>query len=176
MNDYSVRGRVFRTGNDYQAALRDEKRIELILKRYENADKNGKENILNVLNRGDVKFETLLGDDFLDEIEEIHAEYLSNAAVNDKSKKKMKLAEKKQTKNSANKKKNVSKEKKKTQVKSNKIETEKKSLEDYDPIMQERIKQELYLQEKQRRRTVAICSLVAILCLGYVIFFQFLFY
>ena len=71
MNDYSVRGRVFRTGNDYQAALRDEKRIELILKRYENADKNGKENILNVLNRGEVKFETLLGDDFLDEIEEI---------------------------------------------------------------------------------------------------------
>lgn len=175
MNDYSVRGRVFRTGNDYQAALRDEKRIELILKRYENADKNGKENILNVLNRGDVKFETLLGDDFLDEIEEIHAEYLSNAAVNDKSKKKMKLAEKKQTKNSANKKKNVSKEKKKTQVKSNKIETEKKSLEDYDPIMQERIKQELYLQEKQRRRTVAICSLVAILCLGYVIFYYYLY-
>ena len=43
MNDYSVRGRVFRTGNDYQAALRDEKKIELILKRYENADKAGKE-------------------------------------------------------------------------------------------------------------------------------------
>ena len=38
MNDYSVRGRVFRTGNDYQAALRDEKKIELILKRYENAE------------------------------------------------------------------------------------------------------------------------------------------
>ena len=175
MNDYSVRGRVFRTGTDYQAALRDEKRIELILKRYENADKNGKENILNVLNRGEVKFETLLGDDFLDEIEEIHAEYLSNTAVNDKSKKKRKLAEKKQTNNSANKKKNVSKEKKKTQVKSNKIETEKKSLEDYDPVMQERIKQELYLQEKQRRRTVAICSLVAILCLGYVIFYYYLY-
>ena len=175
MNDYSVRGRVFRTGTDYQAALRDEKRIELILKRYENADKNGKENILNVLNRGEVKFETLLGDDFLDEIEEIHAEYLSNTAVNDKSKKKRKLAEKKQTNNSANKKKNVSKEKKKTQVKSNKIETEKKSLEDYDPVMQERIKQELYLQEKQRRRTVVICSLVAILCLGYVIFYYYLY-
>lgn len=175
MNDYSVRGRVFRTGTDYQAALRDEKRIELILKKYENADKNGKENILNVLNRGEVKFETLLGDDFLDEIEEIHAEYLSNAAVNDKSKKKMKLVGNKQTKSTTNKKKNVSKEKKKTQVKSNKIETEKKTLEDYDPIMQERIKQELYLQEKQRRRTVAICSLVAILCLGYVIFYYYLY-
>ena len=175
MNDYSVRGRIFRTGNDYQAALRDEKKIELILKRYENADKNGKENILNVLNRGEVKFETLLGDDFLDEIEEIHAEYLSNAAVNDKNKKIKKLAGNKSIKNTANMKKVASKEKKKSQVKSNKKEPEKKSLEDYDPVMQERIKQEIYLQEKQRRRTVAICSLVAILCLGYVIFYYYLY-
>lgn len=175
MNDYSVRGRVFRTGNDYQAALRDEKRIELILKRYENADKNGKENILNVLNRGEVKFETLLGDDFLDEIEEIHAEYLSNTAVNDKSKKKRKLAGNKSIKNTANINKVASKQKKKAQAKSNKKEPEKKSLEDYDPVMQERIKQEIYLQEKQRRRTVVICSLVAILCLGYVIFYYYLY-
>lgn len=175
MNDYSVRGRVFRTGNDYQAALRDEKRIELILKRYENADKNGKENILNVLNRGEVKFETLLGDDFLDEIEEIHAEYLSNAAVNDKGKKKRKLAGNKSIKNTANINKVASKQKKKAQAKSNKKEPEKKSLEDYDPVMQERIKQEIYLQEKQRRRTVVICSLVAILCLGYVIFYYYLY-
>ena len=116
MNDYSVRGRVFRTGNDYQAALRDEKRIELILKRYENADKNGKENILNVLNRGEVKFETLLGDDFLDEIEEIHAEYLSNTAVNDKGKKKRKLAGNKSIKNTANINKVASKQKKKAQA------------------------------------------------------------
>ena len=175
MNDYSVRGRVFRTGTDYQAALRDEKRIELILKRYENADKNGKENILNVLNRGEVKFETLLGDDFLDEIEEIHAEYLSNTAVNDKNKKKRKLAGNKSIKNTANINKVASKQKKKAQAKSNKKEPEKKSLEDYDPVMQERIKQEIYLQEKQRRRTVVICSLVAILCLGYVIFYYYLY-
>ena len=137
MNDYSVRGRSFRTGVDYQAALRDEKKIELILKKYENADKAGKENIINVLNRGDIKFETLLGDDFLDEIEEIHSEYLNSSAVNDKSK--------------------------------------KKSLDDYDPVMQERIKQEMYFQEKQRRRTVAICSLVALLCLGYVFFYYYLY-
>ena len=175
MNDYSVRGRVFRTGTDYQAALRDEKRIELILKRYENADKNGKENILNVLNRGEVKFETLLGDDFLDEIEEIHAEYLSNTAVNDKNKKKMKLAGNKSIKNTANINKVASKQKIKAQAKSNKKEPEKKSLEDYDPVMQERIKQEIYLQEKQRRRTVVICSLVTILCLGYVFFYYYLY-
>ena len=184
MNDYIVRGRVFRTGVDYQAALRDEKRIELILKRYENADKAGKENIVNVLNRGDVKFETLLGDDFLDEIEEIHAEYLKNSEVDNKKKKKYaaKLKEKKAI---------IKKEKKKEPKKSVKIETKKtvkkaagklqksepvkKSLDDYDPVMQEFIKQELYLQEKQRRRTVFICSFVAVFCLGYVFFYYYLY-
>ena len=33
MNDYNVRGRVFRTGNDYQAALRDDKKIEILYER-----------------------------------------------------------------------------------------------------------------------------------------------
>ena len=179
MNDYSVRGRVFRTGVDYQAALRDEKRIELILKKYDNADKAGKENIINVLNRGEVKFETLLGDDFLDEIEEIHAEYLKNSAANDKDKKKkaIKLKEKKAKNKEPKKtvKKEIKKSTRKASDKPQNRETVKKTLDDYDPVMQEFIKQELYLQEKQRRRTVAICSLVAVICLGYVIFYYYLY-
>ena len=179
MNDYSVRGRVFRTGVDYQAALRDEKRIELILKKYDNADKAGKENIINVLNRGEVKFETLLGDDFLDEIEEIHAEYLKNSAANDKDKKKksVKLKEKKAKNKEPKKtvKKEIKKSTRKASDKPQNRETVKKTLDDYDPVMQEFIKQELYLQEKQRRRTVVICSLVAVICLGYVIFYYYLY-
>ena len=195
MNDYSVRGRSFRTGQDYQAALRDEKKIELIIKRYENADIAGKENIINVLNRGEVKFETLLGDDFLDELEEKHEEFLKNSENDSKDKKKHKLIGKKKEekdKKSAKKEKNNKSVKKEPKEKSNKgskkintaknkvsdskeEEPVKKSLEDYDPVMQERIKQELYLQEKQRRRTVAICSLVALLCLGYVFFYYYLY-
>ena len=179
MNDYSVRGRVFRTGVDYQAALRDEKRIELILKKYDNADKAGKENIINVLNRGEVKFETLLGDDFLDELDEIHAEYLKNSAANDKDKKKksVKLKEKKAKNKEPKKtvKKEIKKSTRKASDKPQNRETVKKTLDDYDPVMQEFIKQELYLQEKQRRRTVVICSLVAVICLGYVIFYYYLY-
>ena len=179
MNDYSVRGRSFRTGNDYQAALRDEKKIELILKRYENADKNGKEHILNVLNRGELKFETLLGDDFIDELEEIHADFIKESDVNDRNLKKLGVKKNstksltiKETKNVAKK---VSKKQTKNSVKLNKKENVKKTLEDYDPVMQERIKQEMYLQEKQRRHTVAVCSLVALLCLGYVFFYYYLY-
>ena len=184
MNDYSVRGRVFRTGVDYQAALRDEKRIELILKKYDNADKDGKENIVNVLNRGEVKFETLLGDDFLDELDEIHAEFLKKSETDNKDKKKKiaRLKEKKSTVTNDNKKETKKTEKiekkktaKKESSKLSKKEPVKKSLDEYDPVMQEFIKQELYIQEKQRRRTVFICSLIAVVCLGYVFFYYYLY-
>ena len=87
MNDYSVRGRNFRTGNDYQAALRDDKRIELLIKKYENADSVGKENIINVLNRGDIKFETLLGDDFIYELEERYKSEKAQLDTDNKQKK-----------------------------------------------------------------------------------------
>ena len=45
MSEYTVRGRSFRTSQDYQAALRDEKRISVVKKKYENADLDGKEKI-----------------------------------------------------------------------------------------------------------------------------------
>ena len=69
MSDYIVRGRSFRNGPDYQAALRDEKRIQIVLKKYNNVDIAGKEHIINVLVNGDVEFETLVGDDFIFEEE-----------------------------------------------------------------------------------------------------------
>ena len=164
MNDYSVRGRSFRTGSDYQAALRDDKKIELLNKKYENADIAGKENIINVLNRGDIKFETLLGEDYIYELEERFEEDKVHSEINNKKNSK-KLLKKTETKKTFLKSTKKPKEK----------ETSKKSLEDYDPIMQERIKQELYLQEKKRRRTVAICTLVAVLCMGYVFFYYYLY-
>ena len=163
MNDYNVRGRSFRTSSDYQAALRDEKKIEVILKKYDSADWKGKEHIINVLNRGEIKFETLVGEDFIFEIEEKHDKLKTNS--NGKSK-------------TAKQKTKTQKIKKQKAVKTSKpVKTEKKkmSLEDYDDEMQARIKEELYLQEKKRRRTVLICSLVAVLCLGYVFFYYYLY-
>ena len=162
MSDYIVRGRSFRTGNDYQAALRDERRIAIIEKKYENADMSGKEHIINVLNNGEIKFETLVGKDFIFELEEKFNEL------------KTKTIDKKKTSASRNTvlKKNVTFTRKEKQSK----KTEpKKSLEDYDEEMQEYIKKELYLQEKSRRRTVLICSLVAVLCMGYVFFYYYLY-
>ncbi|MBR3601751.1 MAG: class B sortase [Lachnospiraceae bacterium] len=162
MSDYIVRGRSFRTGNDYQAALRDERRIAIIEKKYENADMSGKEHIINVLNNGEIKFETLVGEDFIYELEERFNELKETNTKHKKSS---------GSKKSITKKKEAVEKKEKT----NKKPEPKKSLEDYDEEMQEYIKKELYLQEKSRRRTVLICSLVAVLCMGYVFFYYYLY-
>ena len=162
MSDYIVRGRSFRTGQDYQAALRDERRIGIIEKKYENADLAGKEHIIDVLNNGEIKFETLVGDDFLFELEEKFNNYKLETSKTKKISSKKALSIKKTDK------------KVKTKIKS-KTEETKKNLEDYDAVMQEYIKEELYLQEKNRKRTVLICSLVALVCIGYVIFYYYLY-
>ena len=75
MSDYTVRGRSFRTSADYQAALRDNRKIQTVLKKYDSVDVVGKEHIMGVLSRGELKFETLLGEDFLDEMEEKHQKF-----------------------------------------------------------------------------------------------------
>lgn len=162
MSDYIVRGRSFRTGNDYQAALRDERRIAIIEKKYENVDMPGKEHIINVLNNGEIKFETLVGEDFIYELEEKFNKLKETNTKHKKSSASPKLITKK-------------KEIIVKKEKANKKPEPKKSLEDYDEEMQAFIKKELYLQEKSRRRTVLICSLIAVLCMGYVFFYYYLY-
>lgn len=162
MSDYIVRGRSFRTGNDYQAALRDERKIAIIEKKYENADMPGKEHIINVLNNGEIKFETLVGEDFIFELEENFNELKISTVNNKKNRTSKKLPL-------------IKKEAVKGKEKNNKKTEPKKTLEDYDEEMQECIKKELYLQEKNRKRTVLICSLIAILCMGYVFFYYYLY-
>ncbi len=158
MDDYTVRGRSFRNGSDYQAALRDEKKISVIIKKYESADAAGKEHIMNVLRKGDIKFETLVGEDFIYELEDKHQKKQENAVQKRKNIKK------------------TAPNKTEKKVKSiKKIEKKPKALEDYDIQMQQRIRQELYLQEKKRRRVVFLCSLIAIFCIGYVVFYYYLY-
>ena len=167
MSDYTVRGRSFRTPSDFQAAKRDERKIQAALQKYETVDIAGKEHIIGVLKRGELKFETLLGEDFVDEMEERHQQILQEEEKNKKGKKgkKNKSASKKEDKSKA--------KEKKSKIK--KAQQEKKRLEDYDAVMQLKIKQEIYLQEKKRKRTVMICSLVAMFCIGYVIFYYYLY-
>jgi sortase B len=153
-NGLTVRGRSFRTQTDYQAALRDEKKIEAFLRRYESGTAAEKEQLVRRLKEGGISFETLLGDDFIDEIEE---KLKSTAPAQG--------AKKGRTK----------KEKTKKEKNSRKKDAQPKRLEDYDADMQRQIKYEMVQQEKKRRRLVLVCSLVACVCIGYVAFYYFMY-
>ena len=155
-NGYQVRGRSFRTASDYQAALRDERKIQAVLKKLENADMEGWEQIYQSLHRGTVTFETLLGDDFKDEIE---TQYKTKMQEFSKGRgRRIRKVNQKTKASAAARKKSASK-------------AAAKSLDDFDEDMQKKIRYEMYLQERKRKQMVVICSLLAVFCIGYVIFY-----
>lgn len=152
-NDYKVRGRSFRTARDYQAALRDQHKIITLDNKYKSLDEAKREELLKILKQGKIKFETLLGDDYLDELEK-------------RQKKAAPSLPKSQIKKS------------RLSGKSSSKKTEKNAprrLEDYDADMQLIIRQEMAHQEKKRRRIITICSLVAVICIGYVGLYYYLY-
>ena len=143
--------------------------IKTIENKYAQADMVGKEHITKVLIEGQISFETLVGDDFLEELEDRFQEDVKSAG--NTSKKSNRLHNKVNAKNNQK-----TKEKTGTKDKKLKRSSDKnpKRLEDYDEAMQKQIQYELYLQEKKRKRMVVICSLVAFLCIGYVFFYYYL--
>ena len=161
-NDLMVAGRRFRTQADYEAALRDQKKIDIIRAKTDLDNPKQLYKLFGEMQSGTYRFETVIGNDFDDEIFErieklkrqgITAENAESTVgkKNRKSRQGQRSTERKPAK--------VKKEK------SSKKTPEK--LEDYDQNMQEQILGELKRQEKKRRTIVILASLVAALSFGY---------
>lgn len=148
----TVSGRQFRTKADYEAALRDKKKIDII--RSKTDLKNPKEvfALYEQMRGGTYRFETAVGNDFDDEVYELVERY------------------KRQENNGKGKNKN-----KKKRNKSHKaIKGGKKiSLEDFDEDMRREIEGQLKAVEKRRKLTVMLCSLCAAACFGYFFVYYF---
>lgn len=108
--DFEVEGRQFRGRTEYAKALRDKQTIDKIKKAVNMKDKASLERLKKSLESGKYHFYTLLGDDFLEEVESL---------------------------------------------------LNKSRMDSY-------VREELKKQEKRRKLTIALCSLGAVLCLGYV--------
>jgi len=154
-DDLTIEGRRFRTRSDYEAALRDQKKIESIKAETDLNSPRQIYKLFSELQSGTYRFESALGTDFDDEIYEkvvnlrkqgITAENATDGLIKP-GKRKNKLKEEKKYRASAQKK--------------------QKNLEDYDKNMQKRILAELKKQEKRRRMLIVIASLVAVICFGY---------
>ncbi|MBQ8596530.1 MAG: class B sortase [Lachnospiraceae bacterium] len=166
-DNLTVAGRRFRTRADYEAALRDQKKIENIK---EKTDLNNPKQLYQLfaeLQSGVYRFETTVGNDFDDEIyeqiEQLKAKGITpdNAAgyIGSKNAKKAKATK---TAKAASVKKNTAAAGKTASKSSKKVK-----LEDYDKRMQKQIISELKRQERRRRFVIIAASLVAVLCFGY---------
>lgn len=158
MAGFEVSGRRFRTEADYQAALRDQAKIEKI-KAKVNMEQPGEViTLYAAIGAGEYRFETVLGNDFDDEIYELAQEYKRQGYNKDS-----KLPTGKKNKNKPGRKQNTLKSPGKQSLKKEK----KVSLDEFDKEMQKEILLELKKREKRRRLAVFVCSLVAALCFGY---------
>ena len=162
-----VMGRSFRTKQDYDLALKDAERIDRLKK---NTDFDNIEEIrelLEELHARQIRFMTILGDDFIEEVEERELYLLQNPPQ--AKKKKAKAAKAKADKKTAK-----GSTAGKSTLSSSRINKKKpKDFDDYDPEMQARILDELKRQEKKRKISVALLSLLATACLAYVFFYYY---
>jgi len=146
IQEYEVSGRIFRNPRDYQAGLRDQEKIQKLKDRTDLQDiKQVQELIQNIDNKKYV-FETLLGEDFLDELLE-KEKHLKNAPAE--------------------------KTKKPVKIKKNKKQKEIVTIDTYDESMQLEIKRQLRKREQRRKMLVAVFGLVALSCLFYVGYYMF---
>jgi len=142
----NVAGRQFRTKADYEAACRDKEKIDKLKQRYKLEDPAQLLELNKELQSGKYRFETMVGDDFIYEIEQTAKHTTVPSAKEKKKQKKIQKAAKK---------------------KGNLKTKEKKELEEYDKEMQEEILRQLRIREKRRKWTIIVCSLVAVVSFGY---------
>lgn len=158
MAGFEVSGRRFRTEADYKAALRDQAKIEKI-KTQVNMEQPGEVITLYAdIGAGVYRFETVVGNDFDDEIYELAEQYKRQGYNKDS-----RLPSGKKKKSKAG---SPRKEARRT-GKTTSLKEKTVSLDEFDKEMQKEILNELKKREKRRKLAVVICSLVAVLCFGY---------
>lgn len=161
-DDLTVMGRRFRTRSDYEAALRDQKKIERIKAETDLNSPRQIYELFSELQSGSYRFETALGTDFDDaiyeKVENLRKQGITAENATDTPKRNAKRKDAALKKNKAG-------NKGKPKTVSNKKEN--KSLEDYDKNMQKQILAELKKQESRRKGFIVIASLIAVLCFGY---------
>ncbi len=153
-----VLGRQFRTAADYEAAKKDAAYIENIKKRYDLNSSEDISELIKNLSEGRYRFRTILGQDFLEEAEELLAGKKTTAGNADSGR----GSRGRTAKGKVN---GITKGKALAKAKGSKKKSIK--LEDYDTDMQKSILQELRKRERIRKSVIAACMCVAAGCFTY---------
>ena len=152
----TVAGRRFRTRADYEAALRDLKKIEQIKKKLDQENPKQVYELYAELQSGSFRFETVVGTDFDDEIyEKIEAFKAQGITASNAGTKRKYIKEKKAGKAGR---KERSAEKKKDQT----VHSAQ-----FDKNLEKQIQKELIRRERRRKLIVVLASGIAVVCFGY---------
>ncbi len=162
--DLTVEGRRFRNRSDYEAALRDQKKIKQIKAKVNFDSPKQVYELLEQLQSGTYQFETALGTDFDDEIYE-RVEALKKQGITAENAGKILKGKKGKEKKAA--KTDIKAAKAPKHNKDGKKLSPKTRLEDYDKEMQKQILEELKKQEKRRKLIMTAASLTAVVCFAY---------
>ncbi len=148
--DYIVEGRQFRTEADYRRALRDKKVIDRLREQIDFQNRSQLSQLVKALQQKKYPFLTLLGQDFMEEAEEALQQL--NKSPSGAGKRKGKQAAKKSSGQSPGRKGTAQPPPGGT---------------GQDDQMEKYVQEELRRREKIRKRLALLCSVVAVVCLGY---------
>ena len=140
---FELEGHVFFNKKDYDAALRDKDKIEQIKATYDLDDAEDIRQVYALLAGGSYRFESVIGDDFDDEVFKLYSDIKHKPQAVD-----------------------VKKQNRKSKVQNTKGK-QKVSLDDYDDELKEAVKAELKKQERRRALMILVFSLVAVACFAY---------
>ena len=147
MLDLNIGGRSFRDIESYKAAKRDFDNIEAIKSRHDLTKLEDVKKIRDNIEEGNYRFESMLGDDFLDELEELIAQLEDDKALSRTGRKGFKPFKNKETKN------------------------EPQYSEKKDEKLDAEIKRQVKKREIKRKAMIVIASLVSLGCIVYLAFY-----
>ena len=153
MENFEIRGRHFRTKSDYAAGFRDNRIIEGIERKVNKLSLTEVTQLREDLENKKYNFETLLGEDYLDEIIELEEELKKKRAAAPDSSKKKGLRRKGKV------------------TSTTEAAVVSKELEDYDAEMQQQIVKELKKRELRRKLFLAVLGVCIAGSIGYLVFY-----
>lgn len=158
---YEIRGRKFRTKADYARGFRDNQTIERIERDLDKTDPDAVAALRIELERGKYHFETLLGDDYLEEIVELDEELKKNPP----------MAEEPQKRGSSHRGRRASNASSSEGSIRNAKGKKRKELSDYDDDMQREIIKALKRDQLKRRLLLVVLALCILGSVGYLVFY-----
>ena len=162
---YSLRGRTFRTKTDYARAWHDNRVITQIEASLNKSDITQVSNLRRSLENNKIKFESILGQDFLDEIVSLEQKLLTEATEEEAIDKRATI-KKNKLKDKA------SKSDSNAKLKTKKPKVEKaRALDDYDPDMKHEILRELKKAQRRRSILLSVLGLCVVFSIGYLIYY-----